>query len=217
MGSVAGSRAVCGLVPVRRTLAGSPPGCWWSPGRWSWSDATRAESQFVAEGEIVTELGAQVAEALPDDEVVRIERRGEPWHIFTPGLIYDLIDRGVRVTTTDGEAGLKWGHEHRWFAGERYDRLLTVAVHNPGSYDDAVDTCMRSSSAELIASYDALTAEDRDWLEDYQLRRLEGEDAVTEAEVERGGRLEAADLRIGVFDSPLACAADQSLVPDRGL
>jgi len=202
-------------VPRRQALAAVTAGILVVSGAaWSWSDASRAEPQFVDEGEIVTALGAQLADVLPEDEVIRVERRGEPWHIFTPGLIYDLIDRGVQVTTSDGEAGLKWGHEHRWMPGDPYDRLITVAVHDPGSYYDAVDMCLRSSSAELIASYDALDAEDRDWLEDYQLRRLEGEGAVSAAEEERGRQLEAADLRIGVFDSPLVCAADQSLAED---
>jgi hypothetical protein len=178
---------------------------------WSWADATRVEPQFPDEGEIVSSLGAELAAVLPDDQVIRIERRGEPWHIFTPGLIYDLIDRGVPVTTSDGAAGLKWGHEHRWVEGEPYDMLLTVAVHDAGSYEDAVELCMNTPRMELIASYDALSPEDRVWLDGYQIRRLGGPDAVTAAEVERGRELEAGDLRIGVFEGPRLCGRDRSL------
>jgi hypothetical protein len=146
---------------------------------------------------------------------VRIERRGEPWHIFTPGLILDLVDRGVDVTTDDGESGLKWGHEHRWITGDHFDMLITVAVHDAGSFHDAVAECDAVSSAERIAYYDALSADDRAWLEDFELRRLGGADAVTAAEMERGGRLQAGDLRIGVYRSPLVCAQERSLVDEK--
>lgn len=181
---------------------------------WSWGDATRAEPQFAEEGEVVAELGEQLAGVLPDDQVIRVERRGEPWHIFTPGLILDLIDRGVQVTTDDGESGLKWGHEHRWIKGDHYDMLITVAVHDAGSFYDAVAECESRSSAERIAYYDALSPDDRAWLEDYQLRRLGGADAVTATDVERGDRLQAVDLRIGVYESPRPCARERSLVDD---
>jgi hypothetical protein len=202
-------------VPLRRLAAGALAGvALVGVAAWSWSDATHVEPQFPHEGEIVAALGGEVAAKLPDDEVIRVERRGEPWHIFTPGVIYDLIDRGVNVTTDDGESGLKWGHEHRWVAGEPYDRLVTVAVHDAGSWYDAVDECERSASAELLAEYDALAPDDRAWLEDFKLRRWEDAEAVTPAEIERGERLEATGLRIGVYDSPLACAQDRSLVPD---
>jgi hypothetical protein len=162
----------------------------------------------------VADLGAQLAAVLSHDQVIRVERRGEPWHIFTPGLILDLNGRGVQVTTDDGESGLKWGHEHRWVTGEPYDVLITVAVHDAGSFHDAVAECDGVSSAERIAYYDARSPDDRAWLEDYELRRLGGADAVPPGEIERGGRLQAGDLRIGVYQSPLVCAQERSLVDD---
>jgi hypothetical protein len=202
-------------VPRRTLAAGSLAGvALVGATAWSWGAAWRAEPQFPDEGEIVHELGAELAAVLPDDRIIRVERRGEPWHIFTPGLIYDLIERGVRVTTSEGESGLKWGHEHRWVEGEPFDMLITVAVHDPGSWHDAVTECARSSSAELIASYDALAPEDRAWLEDFKLRRWSDADGVTPGETARGDRLEANGLRIAVYDSPLVCAQDRTLLED---
>jgi hypothetical protein len=144
---------------------------------------------------------------------VRIERRGEPWHITTSGLIYALIQRGVDVTTDDGEFGLKWGHEHRWRRGEPYDVLLTVAVHDAGNWSDAVDECLQDPQAEMIAGYDALSPADRAWLTDLKLRRFYDADAVSEADKAKGERLESRGVRIGVFESATVCARDVVLQP----
>jgi hypothetical protein len=179
---------------------------------WSWPEATRAEPQFPDEGRIVAELGVQLAPLVEEGEVVRIERRGEPWHIFTPGLVYDLIQRGVDVTTGDGGSGLKWGHEHRWVAGEPYDRLWTVAVHDAGAWHDAVAECERVASVDKIAEYDALSPADRDWLEDLQLRRLDDPSSITPDEDARATELGRIDLRIAVFEGPAPCADDESLI-----
>jgi hypothetical protein len=202
-------------VPRRRAAAAALAGvALVGATAWSWGDAARVDPPFADEGEVVHELGAELAAVLPHDQVIRIERRGEPWHIYTPGLIRELIERGVQVTTGEGESGLKWGHDHRWLVGEPYDMLVTVAVHDPGSWNDAVSECERSSSAELIASYDALAPDDRAWLDDLRLRRWDDPDGITAAEAERGDRLEARGLRIAVFDSPLVCARDRTLNDD---
>jgi hypothetical protein len=182
---------------------------------WSWPEASRAEPQFPDEGVIVAGLADDLAPLAEEGEVVRVERRGEPWHIFTPGLILQLIDRGVDVTTDDGESGLKWGHEHRWVRGEPYDTLWTVAVHDAGQWTDAVAECERVPSVEKIAEYDELPAADRQWLSDYKLRRLGDADAVTPDEVARAAELSEHDLRIAVFEGPKICADDESLLDDR--
>jgi hypothetical protein len=183
---------------------------------WSWPEAGRAEPQFPDEGRIVAELGARLAPLVADGEVVRIERRGEPWHIFTPGLIYDLIRRDVDVTTGDGGSGLKWGHEHRWVEGEPYDRLWTVAVHDAGAWQDAVAECELVPSADKIAEYDALSPTDRQWLEDVQLRRLGDPSSIAPDEAARATELGAIDLRIAVFEGPRPCADDVSLTAGDG-
>lgn len=202
-------------VPARRVAAGALAGAALvGMTAWTWGPATEAEPRFPTEGEAVRRLGDELAGMLPRDETIRVERRGEPWHIFTPGLIYDLIDRGYDIQTSDGAAGLKWGHEHRWTTGEPYDRLLTVAVHDAGAWSDAVGQCLADPDAELLALYDDLSPDERAWLEDLKLRRLEGPDAVTAEEVARGDELEARGLRIGVFEGPRPCASDRSLAPD---
>ena len=204
-------------VPRRRVAAGAlAVAAIAGLSAWSWPEASRAEPQFPDEGEIVVALGAELAPLVDDDEVVRIERRGEPWHIFTPALTYDLIQRGVGVTTGDGGSGLKWGHEHRWVDGEPYDRLWTVAVHDAGAWDDAVAECERMASAQKIAEYDALDPADRAWLEDLQLRRLGDPAAVTEDELARADELTRVDLRIAVFEGPEVCADDESLLDGGG-
>jgi hypothetical protein len=176
----------------------------------TWGEASGIEAPMRDEGEIVRSLGAQLEDRLPRDELVRIERRGEPWHIFTPGVVYYLIDRGFDVTTSDGAPGLKWGHAHRWHVGEDVDRLLIVAVHDPGNYEDAFAEC-EQRGAELLARYDALTPDDRAWLDDLRLRRLDDPRSVTAADDRRAAALEAGDLRIGVFESERPCASDDSL------
>ena len=182
---------------------------------WSWPEATHAEPQFPDEGRIVAELGAQLAPLADEGEVVRIERRGEPWHIFTPGLVYDLIQRGVDVTTGDGGSGLKWGHEHRWVAGEPYDRPVDRGrCTTRGRGTTPSPSASGSRSVDKIAEYDALSPADRDWLEDLQVRRLDDPSAVTEDELARADRLSRIDLRIAVFEGPEPCADDESLIGD---
>lgn len=183
---------------------------------WSWPEAARAEPQFPDDGAIVAGLAADLAPLAGEDEVVRVERRGEPWHIFTPGLIYELIQRGVAVTTDDGESGLKWGHEHRWVRGEPYDTLWTVAVHDAGQWSDAVDECEHEPSVEKIAEYDGLSPADRRWFSDFKLRRLGDPGAVTDDEVARAADLARDDLRIAVFEGPRVCADDSSLLDEGG-
>lgn len=204
-------------VPRRRVAAGAlAVAAVAGLAAWSWPEATRAEPQFPDEGEIVAALGAELAPLVGDGEVVRVERRGEPWHIFTPGLVYDLVQRGVDVTTGDGGSGLKWGHEHRWVEGEPYDRLWTVAVHDAGAWDDAVAECERVPTAEKLAEYDALARQDRVWLEELQLRRLGDPSSITPEDEVRAAELSRIDLRIAVFEGPTLCADDESLLDEPG-
>ena len=182
----------------------------------SWGDASGYEPQLRDEGELVRALGPRLGAALdeyPDGDVVRVERRGEPWHVFGPSVTYWLLDNGYDIVTGDGAGGLKWGRSHRWDAGDPYDRLLTIAVHDAGSYTDAFAECERFPGARLIASYDALGAEDRAWLDDLRLRRLEGPEAVSDADDARASALERQDLRIGVFEADEVCAEDRVLDP----
>jgi hypothetical protein len=203
-------------VPARRTRAAVLAGAAIvAAAAWSWGPAAGNEARFQDVAAVVQPLADRLAAELPPGATVRIERRGEPWHITTSGLIYALIQRGVDVTTSDGERGLKWGHEHRWRAGEPYDVLLTVAVHDAGGWSDAVDECLRNPQAEMIAGYDGLSASDRAWLSDLKLRRFYDADAVSDADKARGERLEAHGMRIGVFEGPRVCAKDAKLQKDR--
>jgi hypothetical protein len=179
----------------------------------TWGPAASAEFPLPESGEVVESLAAQLRD-LPRDEVIRVERRGEPWHIFTPGLINALIGDGYDIVTPDGASGLKWGHSYLWDKGDRYDRLLTVAVHNPGNLlRDAFGECANDPRVTLLASYDGLDPADRAWLDDANLRRLDHPDALSDDESRRADELEDGNLRVGVFEGPQVCAKDQMLRP----
>jgi hypothetical protein len=106
------------------------------------------------------------------------------------------------VVTEEGSLGLKWGHARRWSRGEPYDMLVTVAVNA------AYLQCTLDEDARLLAEYDDLSPEDRAWLDDVQLRRLEGDDAITADEARRAEALGEDAVRVGVFEGSRPCARD---------
>jgi hypothetical protein len=181
---------------------------------WSWGDAAGVVPRFGTEGRPMRELGAQLAAQLPEGQTIRVERRGEPWHIFGPTLIWSLLDNGVNVVTGDGESGVKWGREHRYLRGDHYDMLLTIAVHDGGAFYDAYAQCEQSSSTTLLASWDALTPEERAFVDQVRIERLDP-DSVSDADLARADRLEREGTRVGVFESPQVCAKDVSLLPKK--
>ncbi|HMG44103.1 MAG TPA: hypothetical protein VK611_22415 [Acidimicrobiales bacterium] len=188
-------------VPLRRTAAAAVAGAVVLAGAaTTWGKATQVELPLDTSGRQVQELVAQLDGKLPRDETIRVDRRGEFWHIFGAGVFYALAEDGYDVVTDEGYAGLKWGHEHRWGEGEPYDLLLTVAV------DRAVDECRADPRAEQLASWDWLSPADRRWLSDVQLRRLAGEDAVSTEDKVRAAELGRHDLRLAIFEGPRVCA-----------
>ena len=42
-----------------------------------------------------------------------------------------MLGDGIDVVTSDGAAGLKWGHDHRWAPGDEVAAVITVAVRLP--------------------------------------------------------------------------------------
>jgi hypothetical protein len=169
----------------------------------TWGKATTVVPPLDDAGGVVRGLASQLRAAdLPRDDVIRLERRGEYFHIYGAGVTYALLSTGHDVVTDEGNAGLKWGHDHRWTRGDDYDLLLTVAV------DDAYRECESNPGARQLAGYDGLSPGDRAWLTDLQLRRLGDPDAITPEEDRRNDALAPHDLRVGVFESPSPCARE---------
>lgn len=175
----------------------------------SWGDATTVELPLEQAGEEIDELMADLDGRLPRDQTIRVERRGEFWHVYGAGVFYRLAEDGYDVVTNEGGIGLKWGHGHRWNTGEPYDLLITVAV------DGANDQCALDPRAEEIASWDGLTPEERAWLVEVQLRRLGGADKVTDEERARAEKIGPRDQRLGIFLGPQACAKDRKYQIER--
>jgi hypothetical protein len=165
----------------------------------SWSGASNYDLPGEPYSSAVQDLRAQLDAELPRDQAFRVEHRRDV-HGIGPGVIYWLIHDGYEVLTTDGSAGLKWGHAHRWQVHEPYDQVLTVAINQ------ANDQCASDRSARSIASFDGLSPDDRAWLNEVLLRRLAGRDAITAQEARRATRLQRQNLRIGVFAGPRPCA-----------
>jgi hypothetical protein len=181
---------------------------------WSWGAAGEVEARFGQQGEAMRRLGVELAAELPKDQVIRVEHRGEPWHIWGPSLIYALLDEGVNVITSDGQSGVKWGRDHIYDAGDDYDMLLTIAVHNGGSWSDAYARCDQgSSTARLLGSWDAITPEERAFVDDMRLRQLDDPASISAEERARFDRLELEGTRVGVFEGPQVCGLTVSLLP----
>jgi hypothetical protein len=184
---------------------------------WTWGDATRLPTPNAGEEAMVQDLRAELGRILPRDQRIRVEYRGDALNISGPGVIYWLIHDGYDVLTSDGAHGLKWGHAHRWQPRESYDMLLTVAVQEGGGgllgLPDAFTQCQNDRFAELVSVRDQLSPGERQWLDDFRLRRWGDPSSVTTQETRRAERLEANSLRIGIFEGPRICARNPRLEP----
>ena len=173
----------------------------------SWLPATRWVPARTELRPMVDEIRAELAAELPKDARYRVEIQGDRGNNM-PGLVHWMIEDGYDVVTSDGEPGLKWGHEHRW-SGDRddYDTLVVVAAHIPLSLHDAYSPCASAPGTRLVADYDDMSPTDRAWLDDLGRRAWTAPDEVTSAERQRADRLEAENLRVGVFVTPRICGA----------
>ena len=198
-------------VPARRVAAAAlATGVVATGAATSWGDATQVDMPLDKAGQEIDQLMADLdADRLPRDRTIRVERRGEFWHVYGAGVFYRLVEDGYDVVTNEGGIGLKWGHEHRWDTGEPYDLLVTVAVNQ------ANDQCAADPTAEELASWDGLTPEERAWLTEVQLRRLGGADAVSPEERARAAKIAPRDQRLGIFLGPKACAKDRKYQIER--
>ena len=193
-------------VPVRRyATAGLAAVVLLAGAGWTWGDASEMQPPVPEEGAMLQRLRQRVDGELPRDERLRVEIRGDVFGHYR-GIVYYLIRDGYDVTTSDGQDGLKWGHAHRWTRGERVDRVLTVAVGYDGAAEDAFQDCEQAPGSELLAQVDDLAPDDRAWLEDMQLRRLDDPASITAAETDRADRLTQGTARVGIFEAPRICS-----------
>ena len=165
-----------------------------------WWVASEIELETGNRGIQSRDLVSQLEGKLPPDARIRVVDRGDPFRVYGAGVIYAMIEDGYDVVTEDGASGLKWGPSRRWAKGDHHDVLLTVA----GEWTN--DDCAAHPDSRRLAYVDGLTTDERDWLTDVQLRRIGGEDQVTDAERTRAEALADRDYRVGVYAGPEPCA-----------
>ncbi|MDD9372278.1 MAG: hypothetical protein PV358_19300, partial [Acidimicrobiales bacterium] len=178
------------LAPGRRRLAAAAAcAAVVATAAWSGPEATRVRTAGEAEQVVVQDLREQLGSALSPDAAYRVEQVADVFGYNAAGLIYYMIEDGYDVVTSDGAAGLKWGHTHR-YEGDDHDVRLTVAVHYGGSWTDAVRECLDDPRVELVAGYDELGAADRARLDDLKLTSLSAPETLTDADRAESRRLE---------------------------
>jgi len=168
-----------------------------------WWAASEVEPPTSDLGGVTRDLVAQFDGTLPADARIRVVDRGDPFRVYGAGVFYAMIDAGYDVVTGDGASGLKWGSSHRWETGDDYDVVVTVA----GEWMN--DECAAHPGTRQLALADGLDPEERRWLTDVQLRRVAGEDQVTDAERRRAETLAPRDRRIGVYAGSEPCAGER--------
>lgn len=178
---------------------------------WTYGPATDVTLPAETEGAVVQDLRGQLVDRLDPDVTYRVEGVADAYGHNAAGVIYYLIADGFDVLTSDGAAGLKWGHTHRWTRGDTYDVRLTVAVHYGGSWRDAYRECERDPDVQLVAAFDALDPEDRARREQVRQKGY----LASDAERVEARRLEAGGFRVGVFAGETGCATtDRTRRPD---
>jgi hypothetical protein len=190
----------------RRLAAAAACGAIVATAAWSGPEATRVGTAGEREQVVVQDLRDQVGGALTPDATYRVEQVADTFGYNAAGLIFYMIEDGYDVVTSDGAAGLKWGHTHR-YEGDDYDVRLTVAVHYGGSWHDAVRECLADPRVELVAGYDELAPADRARLDDLKLTSLSAPETLTDADRAESRRLEAGAFRVGVFAGEKGCGA----------
>lgn len=171
---------------------------------WSWPEASRTSPPHGENPEAILAVRSALLRELPRDRTYRVDVVGDTTAHFT-GFIYWLIHDGFRVLTTDGNAGLKWGHEHRLSDGEHYDTALTVAVRTPWSLLEPYLRCHDDRSVRPVVAYDGLDPEERAWLDGVAWRLLADPGSLTAEEEDRAARLSSRNVQITVFQGSAPC------------
>jgi hypothetical protein len=171
---------------------------------WSWPEATRTSPPHDGQARAVLAVRAELDRELARDRTYWVEVVGDTTSHFT-GMIYWLIHDGFRVLTTDGNAGLKWGHDHRLSSGEHYNAVLTVAIRSPWDSPTPYERCHEDRRVRPVVTYDGLSPDERAWLDDLAWRLLGDPGSVTAEEERRAARLSPLDVEITVFQGATPC------------
>jgi len=193
-------------LPARRVAAALAGGVLVVASASTWNAATRVELAAPFESEVVQNLRAQLDEGLRRDATYRVEGVADSFGHNAAGVIFYMIEDGHDVVTSDGAAGLKWGHAHAWNRGDRFDVQLTVAVHYGGSWRNAYNECAADPGVDLVAEYDKLDPLDRAELDALRQERRTSHGSFTEADLTRVQELERNGFRVGVFAGDRGCA-----------
>lgn len=145
----------------------------------------------------------QLDGALPRDELVRVEGRGDELNQAWVGVLYRLIGDGHRVVTFDGAVGDKWGRDRRW-TGQPVDRVVTVAVDEDNAVDNWVAACAADPRQRRLAVFDELSAEDRARLRTLTATRFYG-GRLSAAQAADADRLADRTFAMAVYTGPDVC------------
>jgi hypothetical protein len=176
---------------------------------WTWGEATRVEAPYNDGRQQLNEMRAAARAALDPRVHYRVEFAGGGNGHF-PGFVYWLIRDGHDVVTSDGAGGLKWGHDHRWVAGEPYDEALVVAVHYEGSFSEAWDQCAEDPGMHRIYLDDPLSSGERRWTEELRFRRMTDPGSVTDADLERYDALAERGPQVALYTGDHLCGIPEA-------
>lgn len=146
--------------------------------------------------------------AVEEDQLIRIEHRGDTLGNVTSGVIYWLRRDGYRVVTSDGYEGLKYGPAAVWRPGDPpVGSVYTVVVDYPRRYRSASDECAKAGGVRQVTAYDDLSQDEREELQRLTAKRFFSPDEITGAERRAARRLGGRDFRVTVFVGADVCGS----------
>ena len=190
----AGRRVLAGVAAVI-VVAGATAGA---------ATASDVEPPHGADPAMLAALSEGWRDRLDRGDTYRFDVVGDPFGHYA-GLVYWMVRDDLDIVTSDGAAGLKWGHPHRWLAGDEVDGVVTVAVRFPGRSAGAPEECRDDSRVEEIATWAGLSPAEQRELGDVLLQRLDDPDSLTPAASARADALQARDYEVALFLGDRLC------------
>jgi hypothetical protein len=187
-------RAVAGLAVVA-IAAGAAAGA---------GTASDVKPPHGAEPGMIAALREGWRERLDPGDTYRFDVVGDPFGHYA-GLVYWMVRDDLDIVTSDGAAGLKWGHDHRWLRGDEVDGVVTVAVRLPGQTEGAPEDCRADSRVDEFATWAGLSPAEQRELADVLLQRLDDPGSVTPADSARADALQARDYEVVLFVGDRLC------------
>jgi hypothetical protein len=195
---------------ARRVAGGLAAACLVAGAALGVDRAAGVEPPHGADPAMLAALRAGWGAELVPGRTYRVEVLGDPFAHFA-GLTYWMLGDGIDVVTSDGAAGLKWGHDHRWAPGDEVAAVITVAVRLPDR-PGVMDECRADDRVDEIAAWAGLTPAELDALDDLRWQRLDDPASITATDAARGDALAARDVELALFMGDRVCgrSADRS-------